>query len=241
MRKIGQLKPLLQAFDKMTFDDRRLLNPKGLNSILSQHPKTITIFNHASPLSWFPAILSLSMSCYELGHDDRCPVGIMHRMFYKLPGLKQLASFITQLDDMTSSEEILKVLSVESAIDLVIFPEGSNCFFGLPEHIQDFRSIKFIELAYQAKVPILAVVHRGSEIWGKAIDIAEFNPFGLKTFTIPRLPERLSAFRYKVFLFEPILSEKSSKAYRESMKSEANRFLRQMQKVHSELALKMPK
>jgi hypothetical protein len=105
------------------------------------------------------------------GGGLRRPLGVMDRFFFDIPILKSIASYISQSDRALSAVELTEQFMQSENVDLVIFPEGSNCFFGRPEDIKEFKSPKFVEIAVRAETPILLSVHRGSEEWGKSIDM----------------------------------------------------------------------
>jgi 1-acyl-sn-glycerol-3-phosphate acyltransferase len=95
----------------------------------------------------------------------------MDRFFYEIPGLRSLASYVSQSTGALSFDELVEQFSNERDVDLVVFPEGSNCFFGPPEDVQPFRSARFVEIALRARSPLLLCVHRGSEDWGVSLQV----------------------------------------------------------------------
>lgn len=137
----------------------------GLGRILEEHTRLVAIFSHSSPLSWIPSVSFLCIMAARSGHGDRVPIGVMDRFFYQVPFLKPIAEYITQSDRALSFDELVGHFENRERTDLVLFPEGSNCFFGDPHDMQLFRSPRFLEIAIRAGAPLLLNVHRGSEHW----------------------------------------------------------------------------
>jgi hypothetical protein len=97
----------------------------------------------------------------------------MDHAFFQIPLVKALAQFFTQSERPVTFQDLCERFQSAEPFDLVLFPEGSNCFFGSPDEIQDFRSPKFVELAVRTKTPILIGAHLGSEAWAKALPVKE--------------------------------------------------------------------
>jgi hypothetical protein len=96
----------------------------------------------------------------------------MDKFFYSVPPLRWLAEWVSQNEKLLTFEELVERFQSIDRGDLVVFPEGSNCFFGPPEEIQEFRSPRFMELAIRTRTPLLTVVHRGSESWGLKLKVS---------------------------------------------------------------------
>lgn len=171
MRTLGEYEPLLSQIMLAIAKDTRLRARPKFSEILSENPRLIYAISHGSPLSWLPAIALLCAHATARGGRDRKPIGVMDRLFFSIPGLKILASHLTQTEKPLKFGELLESFNRGEGTDLVVFPEGSNCFFGDPGTLQPFRSPRFVELAIETGVPILVCAHRGSEKWGKAIEI----------------------------------------------------------------------
>lgn len=105
------------------------------------------------------------------GGGARSPIAVMDRFFYSVPGLKQIAEYITQSSKPLEFDELVEHFERLVAADLVVFPEGSNCFFGDAQELQPFRSSRFVEIAILTATPLLLCVHRGSENWGRSFSI----------------------------------------------------------------------
>lgn len=169
MKRLVDFEPWTATALRLMAQETRFTCRPSLASILEKHPKLVVVFSHASPLSWIPAPCLLATHACARGGGRRMPLGIMDRFFFSLPGFRQLASLLTQSDHALNFEETVEHFSALDTGDLAVFPEGSNCFFGKPHEIQDFRSSRFLEIAARAKVPLLICVHRGSENWGMPI------------------------------------------------------------------------
>ncbi len=201
----------------------RFRSRPGLAEILSAHPRLVVIFNHSSPLSWLPAVSLLTAQACAKGGAGRSPLGVMDRFFFSVPGLRAIAHQLTQSDRPLGFQDLIAKFKTTEETDIVIFPEGSNCFFGEPSELQPFRSPRFVELAIRSRTPILICAHRGSEVWGQAVTVppswldkidflpkvaADFLGERLKKtglLTIPRLPRQLDHFDMICELYEPAL------------------------------------
>lgn len=171
MRTLGDYEPLLSQIMLAIAKDTRFRSRPKFSEILSEHPRLVFAISHGSPLSWLPAIALLCAHATARGGRERRPMGVMDRIFFSVPGLKLLAEHLTQTEKSLGFTELLDSFNRGDGTDLVVFPEGSNCFFGDPNVLQPFRSPRFVELAIETGTPILVCVHRGSEKWGKAVEI----------------------------------------------------------------------
>lgn len=213
------LSPILQRIVKHS----RFRARPGLAEILAAHPRLVVVFNHSSPLSWLPAVSLLTAHACAKGGGQRRPMGVMDRFFFSVPGLRAIAHQLTQSDHPLGFHELIAKFKSLQGTDIVIFPEGSNCFFGHPDELQPFRSPRFVELAVRSETPILICAHRGSESWGQAVPIptswlakldllptvvADFLGARLRKtglLTIPLLPRALEHFDMLVEIYEPKL------------------------------------
>jgi hypothetical protein len=121
----------------------------------------------------------------------------MDRFFYSLPGLKDVAKFITQSDRPLRFEELVQHFEELGTADLVVFPEGSNCFFGDPMSLQPFRSDRFVEISMRTNTPILLCVHRGSERWGLNVPLTENLTTKISELPLPSFVQRFLGNRLK--------------------------------------------
>ncbi len=185
-----------------------------LEQILSENERMIVVFSHASPLSWLPAPCLLSKEIIAAGGAKRTPIAVMDRFFYSVPGLKHVAEFISQSSRPLSFRQLVDHFVKLGTADLVVFPEGSNCFFGEAKDLQPFRSTRFVELAIQTKTPMLLCVHRGSENWASSISLSRglLDRFPVQKWigrrlraserlTIPLLPRPMKLYSMRCELF----------------------------------------
>lgn len=173
LRRLSEYEPLTNAVLKLVAKKTVFHTDVPLDQVLSENPRLIVAFNHASPLSWIPAPCLLTAQLAARGGGSRRPIAVMDRFFYSLPGLKEVAKFITQSDRPFRFEELVRHFEELGTADLVVFPEGSNCFFGDPSGLQPFRSDRFVEISMRTNTPILLCVHRGSEGWGVNVPLTE--------------------------------------------------------------------
>lgn len=224
-KPLSFFEPLLSHLMQMMAKQTRFRSRPGLAEILAQHERLVVIFNHASPLSWLPAIALLTAHTCARGGGSRRPMGVMDRFFFSVPGLRAIAHQLTQSDQPLGFEELIAKFRAAHGTDIVIFPEGSNCFFGDPSDVQPFRSPRFVELAIRSQTPILVCAHRGSEKWAQAVPvdasvtsmidhlpplIAGFLGKRLREtgiLSIPTIPTQLDHFEMLCELYVPSIKE----------------------------------
>lgn len=136
---------------------------EDLESILKEHPKLVVAINHGSAAAPAPVISGVIDNFLKSGGADRKPLLIVWRAFYKVPILKYLIKYISQVDGALTAGEFLHKFQYEGFTDLFVLPEGENCMFGDNDEITPFLSPKFIEFAVRANAPVLVVVHEGTE------------------------------------------------------------------------------
>lgn len=228
----------------------RFRSRPGLAEILAEHPRLVVVFNHSTPLSWLPAIALLTAHTCARGGGSRRPMGVMDRFFFSVPGLRAIAHQLTQSDRPLGFEELIAKFRSLQGTDIVIFPEGSNCFFGDPTDVQPFRSPRFVELAVRSGTPILLCAHRGSEKWAhpvhvdpavtSAIDllpqlISDFLGKRLResgVLTIPTIPTPLDHFEMLCELYVPTLKESDLDADQEKARAQ---IAEEADRVHAKL------
>lgn len=172
MRTLGEIATPLAAVLRFFAPESQFVCEPPLAEVLRQHPRLVVAINHSTPLSWIPSSALLADEAMKCGAHDRTPVGIMDHFFFQVPFLKEVASFLTQSEHSLSFAELAECLTAEAQRDLVVFPEGSNCFFAPMGQIASFRSPRFIELAILMEAPILLAVHWGSEHWAMTLPLA---------------------------------------------------------------------
>jgi hypothetical protein len=225
MKRVREYEPVLsQLMLWMARDTRFRCRPK-LADVLSRHERLVFAISHGSPLSWLPSVSLLSAHVNARGGGHRRPVGIMDRVFFEMGLTRRIAQYLTQSERPLSFGELVQSFMTGRCDDLVVFPEGSNCFFGDPGVIQEFRSSKFVEVAIRAKAPILVCVHKGSEKWATALSVEkqfvdrldwlpkfawDFLEHRLRAnglFTLPLWPAPMDKFEMLCELYEPTLDE----------------------------------
>lgn len=226
MRCLAEYEPLMSQAMELMAKETHFTSSPPLGEVFRRYPRLIVAVNHGSPLSWLPAVALLATNACARGGGSRVPLGVMDRAFFHIPIVRELARMLTQTDRPITFEELAKRFSERGDIDLVVFPEGSNCFFGRPDEIQEFRSPKFVELAIRTGAPILICVHYGSEKWawpikvpGDLVDHLKVLPqvvydflekrirqTGL--FALPLPPFPMEKFVMRAELYEPRLKER---------------------------------
>ena len=216
LRKLSDYEIVTSKVLSWVAKDTRFKSRPSLDRIFSEHPRLVVVFSHSSPLSWIPAPCLLTAHAAARGGGSRRPIAVMDRFFYSIPILKQLATYISQSAKPLSFEELIQHFENLQTVDLVVFPEGSNCFFGDPSELQPFRSVRFIEIAVRTKTPLLLCVHRGSEEWGRTVSVPEAvlslagkfmsgRLFSSRRLTIPMLLKPMPHFQMLCELYEPEL------------------------------------
>ncbi|MBX2994355.1 MAG: hypothetical protein KF681_06025 [Bdellovibrionaceae bacterium] len=252
MRTLKDFDPFLKALHQSICESSQLETDLPLEQIMKQ-PRLMVALNHATPISWVPAISLLAPAAAEAGGDDRIAMGVVDKFFYSNPLTKPVAEYVTQSDRPLGFEELLKHFLGSERRDLVIFPEGARTFFGDLTQIQPFRSPRFIELAIRAQAPILLAVHRGSETWNLELALprewgAFLMPFsrffgqGLMeagSLNLPILLKKIPHFHMKLHLYTPALYESDlsgSEAERRSqLQAEAENIRALMQEMYDSL------
>lgn len=224
MRKLSEYESVLRQAMHLIAKKASFQCQPGLREIFAENRRLIVAINHGTPLGWLPSAALLALEALAAGAHERVPMGVMDGFFFDVPVLREFARWLTQTESRLSYEEVSARFLERENVDLVLFPEGSNCFFGPPEEIQEFRSPKFVELSVLSGAPILICVHRGSEGWSLTLPVKdewtrklEFLPAGLSAFlserllrsglfTLPLWPSPMSHFEMRCELYSPRLS-----------------------------------
>lgn len=245
-RRLSDYSEFLSALRQTFVESYEFSCEPDLKEILKE-PRLIVASNHATPLSWLPAMTTLAHEYEKAGGSDRSPRGVIDKWFYSNPWLTKVAEYLSQYDRPQSFEELLADFSTADRTDLIVFPEGANTFFGDVHSVQEFRSSRFIELSIRAEAPILLVVHAGSEGWSLPFFVppewialvAPYSKFfseGLTKFqslNLPWLPKKISKFRVKCVLYRSpltaidLLSDEQDR--REQIREEAEKVRKIMQ------------
>ncbi len=219
MRTLVDYQEFLQALIKSFAERVEFKSQPEIKKIIQENTRLVAVVNHATPLSWIPAMALLALKVIEVGGGHRIPRGIVDRWFYTNPFTKVLAEYLTQSDHPQSFEEIVESFGKAQNTDLVIFPEGAYTFFGAVHEVQQFRSNRFIEIAIRCETPILLVVHKGSEGWSLPLQLpSEWGNFVLpfskffgeklmksEPLNVPMMPQKMENFRMHCELYTPSL------------------------------------
>jgi len=257
VRCLADYEPLMSQAMELMAKETRFTCHLPLGDIFQRHSRLIVAINHGSPLSWLPAVALLATNACARGGGSRVPLGVMDRAFFHIPIVKELARMLTQTEQPITFEELAQRFSERGDIDLVVFPEGSNCFFGRPDEIQEFRSPKFVELAIRTGAPILICAHYGSEKWawpikvpGELVDHLKVLPQvvydflekrirqkGLFALPLPPLP--MEKFVMRAELYHPRLKERDLSqdpvVRKMQISQEAERVRAKMREMHERL------
>ncbi|MFN7729575.1 MAG: hypothetical protein ACK5P7_10505 [Bdellovibrio sp.] len=254
MRTLQDYEPFLRALHNSISQDSQIETETPLAQIM-QFPRLMVILNHATALSWIPAISLLAPEAASKGGGDRTPMGVVDKFFYSTPLTQFIAEYVTQSKEPLGFEQLLTHFQAEKRRDLVIFPEGARTFFGDLTQIQPFRSPRFVELAIRTQAPILLAIHRGSETWNLDVSLprewgALLMPFsrffgqGLLEAGALNLPVRLKKiphFRMKLELYKPALNAEQlsddETQRRLQLASEAQKIRSRMQAMYDSLPI----
>lgn len=221
MKTVKEYLPFLEKALAYTTRSTYFVSQPHLRDLFKDHSNLIFVANHSTPLSWLPTICLLGTETARNGGENRTPIGVMDKFFFEWPVFKPLSEFLTQSAVLWSFDEILDRLNNSENLDLMLFPEGSNCFFGEPSEIQNFRSPRFIELSIMTQTPVVIVVHEGSENWATALDVGEklvpltqyFPNYVQKKIdetgilTMPLIPFTIEAFKMTCAIYRPTMTK----------------------------------
>lgn len=219
MRTLVDYQEFLQALMKSFAQNVTFRSEPAIKKIIQDNTRLVAVVNHATPLSWVPAMALLALKVIEAGGGKRIPRGIVDNWFYTNPFTKVIAEYLTQSDHPQTFEEIVESFGQAENTDLVIFPEGAYTFFGGVHEVQQFRSNRFIEIAIRCETPILIVVHKGSEGWSLPLQLpSEWGGFVLpfskffgekllksEPLNVPMMPQKMDSFRMHCELYTPSL------------------------------------
>jgi hypothetical protein len=158
-RLVERLHPVL--FERVEIDQREL------NRALAEHPRLIYVISHGGAISWLPIYTAL-MSKIAEHTPERRAVGTFHKAFWKTA--PPLVRFISGTDRHLTYPELLEAM-IEQRSDFWAFPESENSLYGDLRAIKAFRFFRFIELSVAAQMPMLLVVHSGSERWYRPFNV----------------------------------------------------------------------
>lgn len=194
---------------------------KTFRKILETHPKLVWAVSHGPGFS--PAFIATAITDILLknGGAKRRQMSVAWKHFYKVPVLKQITQFYTQLDHAPTGAEIIQRFTEEDYNDCIIYPEGENAIFGDGTQIENFVSPRFLEVAITAGTPILVAAHYGSQHSASKIHLSEkqsgwlqkYSPKAIKKLAQPGdiyLPgfkkSKAEDFKINMKLYQPELS-----------------------------------
>ncbi|MCG8667920.1 MAG: hypothetical protein MI867_00780 [Pseudomonadales bacterium] len=237
-----------------------------LGEILKKYPKLVVAMNHGPMSGPLAGSVGMMNQYYKYGGEMRKPVVIAWRGFYKVPVVKYLVQYMSQVKNPPNLDGFAEKLNSGKATDIYVMPEGENCSFGNGLDIEPFLSPRFVELALKANTPILIAVHVGSELWSNIIPVNDrLNPLlkylpqksyerikdsgqvNVSLYGLKRIPELQMCFR----LYEPqitledlkkpegpqLLQQESDKI-REIMQSMIDEVVKERGLQHSEASLR---
>lgn len=148
-----------------------------LAAILKKYPKLVVAMNHGPMAGPLAGSVGMMNQYFKYGGEQRKPVVIAWRGFYRIPLIKHIVRYMSQVKNPPNLDGFAKRLTTGDATDIFVMPEGENCSFGNGLDIEPFLSPRFVELALKAQTPILIAVHIGSELWSNVIPVDErLNP-----------------------------------------------------------------
>lgn len=136
---------------------------ENLNTMFKNNPKLVIAVHHGCPSAPAVAISGVYDNFLTHGGGQRKPSLIAWRPFYKVPLLRHLVKYMTQVEEALSSKEFLARFQNDEFTDLIVLPEGDNSMFGGSGEVVPFVSPKFVEFSIRGKAPILIVAHNGTE------------------------------------------------------------------------------
>jgi len=164
MRTIEDYTRWTQLVKSFYFDQLTVFpDTDTVREILTDNPKLVVVLSHGAAAS--PGYVNIGMFDILLKHGgaDRRPMGVGWKHFYKIPVMRRFVSYVTNVDAPHDFDEFVKLFMKGEFSDLMVYPEGENCLYGNALDIQPFMSPRFLEIAIRAKVPILLVVHYGTQ------------------------------------------------------------------------------
>ncbi|OUS32418.1 hypothetical protein A9Q99_01125 [Gammaproteobacteria bacterium 45_16_T64] len=145
---------------------------ENLREIFENNHKLVIALNHGPILA--PGAVNVAIADLYLKHGgaNRTPMGIIWKHFYKVPVIKKMVAYITQVEEAFNLDEFIDQFVEKDYNDLMVMPEGENCCFGDAITIQPFLSPRFIEIAVRAEVPILIAVHHGTHVLASPLEVS---------------------------------------------------------------------
>ena len=167
------------AFLRRSYVDKvsRYPGSEDLSCILTEHPRLVVAMNHGPMAGPLAGSVGIMHQYFKSGGQERRPVIIAWRGFYRIPLIKHVVRYMSQVKNPPNLDGFVKRLTSGDATDLFVMPEGENCSFGNGRDIEPFLSPRFVELALKAGTPIMIAVHLGSEQWSNIVPVSNrLNP-----------------------------------------------------------------
>ncbi len=168
-----------------------------MEDVFEANPRLIHIMNHGPMFGPWPVGALLARLADEAGFGHRVPFAVAHRLFFVIPGLRDLmAQYLNARQPYTFSE-VMANFEAGHFTDFMVLPEGDNCNFGNMDRMREFRSHRYLELAIRLKTNILVTVHRGTEQWSTGVRLDDFTMKAMHTL-LPLLYHRIERHRIVV-------------------------------------------
>lgn len=188
IRTLSELAALGRPLQKLFFRQLTLHgDTAALRQTLGAESHLVIVLNHGPMLAPAAALLGIQEVLCRHGGGHRRVLGVTWKHFYKLPLLKHVFTYVTQINRGLGVEELVARLKDGRFHDILIMPEGENCNFGDGETVQPFLSPRFVEIALRTGAPILIATHRGGRYWSRYLP-----GVGRYLARVPRLPERVT-------------------------------------------------
>lgn len=174
MRTVEEFSTFM-AFIKRAYAGEVVLHATSddLNEILARYPRMVVAMNHGPMAGPIAGSIAMMDQYRRNGGGHRRPIIIAWRGFYRIPVLRHLVRYVSQVKNPLNLEGFAQKITEGGFTDLFVMPEGENCNYGNGLDIEPFLSPRFIELALKADTPILVAVHRGSERWSNVIPVSD--------------------------------------------------------------------
>jgi hypothetical protein len=154
--------PVLAPMERYPFQNVEI-DREQLQLHLEANPRLTYVIAHGGVISWLPITLILIKRLAECA-PDRLGTGTFHKAMWNVPGLSEMARWLSGSERHLNFDELLYALSAGDC-DFFAFPESENSLYGNLGEIKPFRFHRFIELSVKARMPMLLVAHKGSEHW----------------------------------------------------------------------------
>lgn len=145
---------------------------EDIQDILRRYPRLVVAMNHGPMAGPLAGSIAMMDQYGKNGGENRKPIIIAWRGLYRIPVVRHLVRYMSQVRTPPNLDGFVKKLTKDGFTDLFVMPEGENCSFGNGLDIEPFLSPRFVELALRAGTPILIAVYVGSEVWSNIIPVS---------------------------------------------------------------------